>query len=178
MPNPPESMLLGTHDDITMVDKYKQSTTPPLTAIYCRPISPHPMPLLGYFLHCSLRNGPCGDRTWVADSRVQRRNHWAIKGTWMTKLLMLGLLVTLLPPFWNQSLLARATFNQGGELPLTGEPGLLLPPVLWTVLGLNPGRRFQSQRPKPLSHKDTWTTRLLMLGWFFTLARHCAGTAC
>ena len=35
-------------------------------------------------LHASLKlqcycNGPCGDRTRVADSRVQRLNHWAIK---------------------------------------------------------------------------------------------------
>ena len=93
MPNSPESMLLGTHDDITMVDTYKQSTTPPPTAIYCRPISPHPMPLLGYFLHRSLRKGPCGDRTWVADSRVQRLNHWAMKvPEWPICLCLAGLL--------------------------------------------------------------------------------------
>ena len=32
-------------------------------------------------------------------------------------------------PCLNPSPLARATFNQVGELPLTGEPGLPLPPV-------------------------------------------------
>ena len=35
------------------------------------------------------------------------------KGTWTTQSLTLRWFVTLLPPFWNPSPLARATFNQG-----------------------------------------------------------------
>ena len=40
-----------------------------------------------------LCNGPCGDRTWVANSRVQHPNHWAIKAPeWPSRLCLAGLL--------------------------------------------------------------------------------------
>ena len=38
-----------------------------------------------------------------------------------------------------------------------------------TMQGWIPGHRFQSPTPKPLGHKDTWTTQSLMVGWFITL---------
>ena len=74
-------------------------------------------------------NGPCGYWTPGRSLHSPTPKPLGHKGTWTTQSLTLGWFVTLLPPFWNPSPLARATFNQGGELPLTGEPGLTLPPV-------------------------------------------------
>ena len=74
-------------------------------------------------------NGPCGYRTPGRSLQSPTPKPLGHKGTWTTQSLTLGWFVTLLPPFWNPSPLARATFNQGGELPLTGEPGLPLPSV-------------------------------------------------
>ena len=75
---------------------------------------------------CHQCNGPCGDRTRVARSRVQRLNHWAIKVPERPNRLRLAGSLHYSPLLKSEP---PGSGHFQPRLPLTGEPGLPLPPV-------------------------------------------------
>ena len=115
-----------------------------------------------------LCNGPCGYRTPGRSLQSPTPKPLGHKGTWTTQSLTLDWFVTLLPPFWNPSPLARATFNQGGNFHSQANPGYRCHQCNGPCGYRTPGRSLQSPTPKPLGHKGTWTTQSLTLDWFVT----------
>ena len=108
----------------------------------------------------------------VARSTVQRLNHLAIKVPERPS--RLGLTGSLhyphypSPTFWNPSPLARATFNQGGELPLRQTQATTATSVTGPCGDQTLGRSLHSPTPKPLGHKGdpvayTWLVRYISM---------------
>ena len=113
-------------------------------------------------------NGLCMDRTQGRSLQRPIPKPLGHKDTWMTQSLTLGWFVTLLPPFWNPSLLARATLNQGGSFHSQANPGYRCHQCNGPCRDRTLGRSLQIPTPKPLGHKGIWTTQSLTLGWFIT----------
>ena len=113
-------------------------------------------------------NGRCGDRTRVADSRVQCLNHWAIKVPERPSRLHLAGSLHYSPLFEIRAPWLGPLSTKAGSFHSQANPGYRCHQCNGPCWDRTLGCRFQSPTPKPLGHKGTWTTQSLTLGWFVT----------
>ena len=111
-------------------------------------------------------NGPCGFEPQVARSKDQRLNHWAIKVPERPSRLRLAGSFHYSPLFEIRAPWLGPLATKAGNFHSQANPGYRCHQWNGPCGDRTPGHSLHSRMPKPLGHKDTWTTKSLTIGWF------------